>query len=319
MQSFKNKKPRKKYLDPGTIVLIRQIVLGLIIFSAVAALITSVWYGTRIEALTIKDIKVSGGITIQKESVRLKAEEQLAGDYFHLVPKRFSWFYPEAEILGSVSQVERIKDVKVDKTSNTEVSITFDEYLPDSLWCELEQKEKCYFLDEKGYSFTVAPNLIGGSLLRFYHSEMKPEAKKSPFSEQDYVQAKEFTKLLTSIGWLVSKVEINSTRDAFYDLADGGEIKTTLTEEITAPFSNLETILTSEEFKHLKPGNFKYIDLRFGTRVFVNEVLEAEEVIASSTEEVVKKSEEAEPEAEQPLFAPIITEATTTEAVDVLD
>ena len=34
---------------------------------------------------------------------------------------------------------------------------------------------------------------------------------------------------------------------------------------------NLKTILVSEEFSHLKPGNFQYIDLRFGNKIFVNE------------------------------------------------
>jgi hypothetical protein len=27
----------------------------------------------------------------------------------------------------------------------------------------------------------------------------------------------------------------------------------------------------SEEYRHLKPGNFQYVDVRFDTKVFVNE------------------------------------------------
>ena len=51
-------------------------------------------------------------------------------------------------------------------------------------------------------------------------------------------------------------------------------------------FDNLRSILESEEFAHVTSGDFNYIDLRFGNRVFVNEeesVVEEAET-ATSTE-----------------------------------
>ena len=45
-------------------------------------------------------------------------------------------------------------------------------------------------------------------------------------------------------------------------------------------FANLSSVLESESFTHLEPGNFQYIDLRFGNKVFVNEELG----VATSTE-----------------------------------
>ena len=69
----------------------------------------------------------------------------------------------------------------------------------------------------------------------------------------------------------ISSVEFDSADDVFYVLAGGGELRATLHDPATKVFDNLEAILASKEFAHIKPGNFQYIDLRFGSKVFVNE------------------------------------------------
>jgi hypothetical protein len=271
------KQKPKKYLDPGTIVLIKQVFWGLLVFTVVALIITAIWYFTRLPSFTLSTITVEGGVTINKGGVETRAAEKLEGTYLKLVPKRFAYLYPEDEIVASVSEVERIKDVAVERVSGRELLVTFDEYLPDTLWCKLTADSECLFLDETGFAFGPAPVLSGGSVVRYFATERDVELRVHPFTELDYQTSKDFTELLGSIGWFVTKIEINSAHDAFYTLAQGGEIKTTLTEPAIRPFNNLETILKSKEFSHLKPGNFQYLDLRFGTRVFVNEELAAPE------------------------------------------
>ncbi len=262
---------RKKYLDPATVQLVRQIVLGVGIFAAVATLIALLWYGTRIDSFTITTISVSGGVTIDKAVVKQVAEKELEGAYLRLIPKRFAFFYPEEKVFAAVNQVERIKNVQVARVSGTEVEVTYDEYIPDTLWCSLKEEDKCVFFDENGYAFDDSPDLRGESVVRYYTLERDIELKVQPFLPADYEATKEFTKSLSDIGWFVTKIEINTARDAFYTLSHGGELRTSLTEAAELPFDNLVTILQSEEFAHIEPGNFQYIDLRFGSRVFVNE------------------------------------------------
>jgi hypothetical protein len=285
---------KKKYLDPATVLLVKQILLGLFVFAVVGTLITIVFYVTRISSLTIKTIQVDGGITISEDLVRYKVEEKLVGAYLRLIPRRFAYFYPEQEILASVSTVERIKDVRVERISNQEIKISFNEYLPDSLWCSLGSDKKCYFFDENGFSFALAPTLSGESMVRYYSSENVAELGKIPFSESDYATTKEFIRLLSGIGWYITKVEINSARDVFYTLSQGSELKATLNEEVSKTFSNLETILGSKEFGHLKPGNFQYVDLRFGTRVFVNEELLSSLSITTATTTIIESPSDPE-------------------------
>jgi hypothetical protein len=68
----------------------------------------------------------------------------------------------------------------------------------------------------------------------------------------------------------VAYVETDMMRDVFMGIAGGGEIKASLRYTPAETLSNLETILTSNKLDNLTPGNFEYIDLRFGDKVFVN-------------------------------------------------
>ena len=289
---LQNKK-RKKYMDPAKALLLKQVLSGVAIFSFIAIILSLVWYGTRLNSFTLTTINASGGVTIDSAVVKGVVERELEGAYLRLIPKRFAFFYPEEKILAAVSGVERIKDVVIDRTSNTEITITYDEYIPDTLWCSLKEKDSCLFFDERGYSFDQAPVLRGESVVRYYTLERDIELKVQPFLPIDYESTKDFTALLRDIGWYVTKIEINSARDAFYTLAGGGELRTSLAEAVI-PFENLQAILRSEEFAHIKPGAFQYIDLRFGSRVFVNEELPQLEVATSTsttTEEIVEVTE----------------------------
>lgn len=281
---------RRRRLDPATVLILKQAGWGVLVLTIVGLLLTAVWYGTRISALTISTIEASGGVTIDEGEVRTRAEAALLGTYLRLVPKRFAYVYPQEDIVARVSEVDRIKDVAVERVSGTTLAITYDEYIPDTLWCSFDETKPCLFLDSTGYAFAEAPELRGGSVSRYYATEREPEKRVAPFLEADYQTTKAFTSRLGDIGWFVTKVEINSARDVFYTLAGGGEIKATLTDEAARPFANLTTILNSQEFAHLKPGNFQYLDLRFGTRVFVNEeplITETATSTATTTEDLL--------------------------------
>ncbi len=67
-------------------------------------------------------------------------------------------------------------------------------------------------------------------------------------------------------------------------MVGGSELKTVASKDAQETIDNLLVVLASEEFAHLKPGNFQYIDLRFGNKVFVNEELAVPEEEAASEE-----------------------------------
>ena len=272
---------RRFYLEPEKILIIKQVLLGLFLFSIVSLLLVGVWYGTRVDSLTIVNVEAVDSETIKAEVVKAKVNEVLSGDYWHFIPRRFSWFYPEEEVIKKLEEIERIKDVHVEKISGTELKVTFSEYTPYALWCS-ENNENCYFIDEKGFAFGRAPELTGESLVRHRKLGEEPQLRATLISEDDFSKIKEFNRLLALSGWYVAEVEVDTVKDVFYILGDGSEIRATLESDSDETFTYFDTLRKSEEFAHLQPGNFQYIDLRFGEKVYVNE--ESDLAVASSTE-----------------------------------
>ncbi|MBP9836603.1 MAG: hypothetical protein KBC78_02085 [Candidatus Pacebacteria bacterium] len=283
MKPIKGRQFNKKkfYLEPEKVLIIRQVLLGLFLFSGVALILTGIWYGTRLSSVTISSVHAVDSETIQAETVKAKVDEVLVGDYWHLVPRRFSWFYPEDKILEKLQEIERIRDVKVEKISSTELAVTFSEYLPYALWCN-ENDDICYFIDEFGFAFGRAPELTGESLVRYHKLGEDPQLRTSFIDEDDFNKTKEFSHLLSTRDWYVTEIEVDTVRDVFYSLSDGGEIRATLEADTKETFNYLVTLHQSKEFAHLNPGNFQYVDLRFGAKVYVNE--EVEFATATSTE-----------------------------------
>jgi len=285
------KRPRRR-LNPDTVLLIRQIIIGVMILSFIALLILSVWYGTRVDALTIKEVNVSGGETIPAEAIMDKVDGVLTGTYLGLVPRRFTFFYPHQAIIEVVDEFERIKSFSLRRTSFESLAITYTEYIPDALWCD-DTDTVCVFLDDKGFAFTAAPSLRGGALMRFEKIGMTPTAGIQTFTPEEYQTTHELVERLRERDWYVSRAEIDAASDAYLLLAAGGELKVSLKEEPVRIVDNLVTVLAAPEFSHIEPGNFEYIDLRFGNKVFVKEFeTEAEPEVVLEEETVTAESEE---------------------------
>lgn len=259
-------------MNPSTVLLIRQIIVGALIATFFGLLLSSVWFITRINAFTIDTVTIHGGETIQHGEVEGIVRSRIEGTYLKLIPRAFAFTYPHEEIMTEVNKVHRIKNVSIVRSGGNELLIEFDEYVPHALWCKNSEDSGCFFLDENGYSFAPAPALAGGSFLRFVSIAKDPSEHVQAFPEEEYKRVHELAQKFATAKWFVSKAEIDAAGDAFLTIVDGGEFKVSLKQSPDETVSNLLTVLGSENFAHIKPGNFEYIDLRFGEKVFVNEV-----------------------------------------------
>lgn len=273
-------KKRRKSLDPNTLQLIRQIVGGFLVLVLLAIIVISVWYVSRLPSLTIRSVDVSGGETISHDLVHQLVEAELEGEYLRFIPKRFVLMYPEDSIRSVVSEIDRIKNIEIDTTSRTSIAVSFDEYVPDTLWCTLNLEE-CVFVDGSGFAFAKAPSLTGGSFLRLEKLGVTPVTNIQAFESGQYLQVKQLVSLLEGNGWFVEKVAVDVAGDAYLTLTKGGELKVALNDAPEQIVENLFTVLSAGEFADIGPGEFEYIDLRFGNKVFVNDL---EPDVATTTE-----------------------------------
>jgi hypothetical protein len=276
-------RPRRRWFHPNTVVLLRQCAVGFSVLAFLALLGIGVWHGTRLPSLTLAVVTVAGGETVPHELVRERVEAVLAGEYARFIPKRFAWLYPEVAIYDAIKTLPRVNDVSVERISGTELAVAFDEHLPSALWCESPENSACLFLDKRGYAFAAAPRLSGGIFIR-YHSAARPlELGTEPFAAEDFASTQTLTALLAAEGFFVRSVEIDAARDAYFSLWGGGELRASLLQAPDRTFENFGLVRGTQEFSDLRPGTFRYIDLRFGNKVYINEELEKPESATAAT------------------------------------
>jgi hypothetical protein len=273
----------------------RQFFVGFLLALVFLLVGGAVWYGSRLESLTITDVSVEGGETIGRAAIQSVVEAELFGEYYRVVPKRFSWTYPEAKIESKVLQMERVSDVVLERPNNRSLIVRVSEYTPAALWCAGADSSACVFLDNSGYAFAKAPPLSGAAMLRYVNSTI-PEVDQQPFFYEFMRDTMSFaTAARRELGLPIGQVEKIGEAEATFTVVGGGLLKVTLEEDVTHTLDNLRVLLASEEFQHLRPGNFQYIDLRFGDKMFINEEfgLADKELSASSTSEMAPEVDES--------------------------
>ncbi len=268
----KKGKVKRRVIDPSKIMLLKQLGICAAIFSILGLLVAGLWYGTRVSFLTLTDIVVEGGETIPHEAVQKVVMDTMQGTYIGIIPRQFAWWYPEEEIIKNISQIPRMKDPTVTRDNGRSLTIRFSEYEPYALWCDERSSENCLFVDKMGYAFGASPKLSGGAFLRYRTLGRDMQVGAVMAERRDIDTMEQFVKLVEdNLQFSITQIETDTAGDVFYILSGGGEFKATLRDDATKVFDNLRAILASDEFKDVRPGNFQYIDLRFGNKVFVNE------------------------------------------------
>lgn len=261
---------RQRRVESSTL---RHFIAGFCILVLCFGFFTGVWYLTRLPYFTITSIQISGGETISHEEIDTVISQQLNGSYIRLVPNRFIYTYPHDAIVASVNSVPRIRDVVLSRLGKNTLVLKFDEYVPYALWCRaINEPESCYFISADGYAFASAPMLEGGALIR-HVIEAKTELKnESIFAEKNLSEIHTFIhQLETELHLRITDVFYTKDNDVIFYINGGGKILVSTKLGYDQSVKNLKSIVLSKEFQHIAPGNFNYIDLRFGNKIFIKE------------------------------------------------
>ena len=156
-------------------------------------------------------------------------------------------------------------------------------------WCGVvlpqTDNQTCYFMDENGYIFDVAPYFSGEVYFKFYGETDLPAQtgvnSASPmgsyFSKQNFQQLISFKDVLVGLG--LKPVALYTTSDGDIDIfLSGGATLTTgpmiilrADADLQNEAENLEAALTTEPLQSKFKNNYtslQYIDLRFGNKVY---------------------------------------------------
>lgn len=283
MLKDRRKKSAQRLPKPQS-VLVKQILIGVGLLILLGLIGYGIWHFTRLPAFNIQEVNVSGQQTLSEEIIRSAVEEELSGYHYKLIPYTFSFTYPRQKIIERLDSIDRIKNASLDTSDNT-LSVTLEEYVPYALWCNRDLNG-CYFLDKSGYAFEEAPTLVGSVFLRYVSGTEDPGKDKSLTTGSVMSETEVLAELFSSnFNFNTLYIELVDTEEVNYHLQGEAVLKVNLKQSHEEILTNLTAILNSDEFSHLNSGNFRYIDLRFGNKVFVQEeVVET----ATSTEEIVE-------------------------------
>lgn len=237
-----------------------------------------VW-GMHSSKVRIVDITVRGTEALDPEKIKTIAEETLEGKYLWIIPKNNTLVYPKDTMITNVIEAfSRIKDIEVARDGFRGISIGVAEYTPESVWCgdwymgERDPTEQCYFVDEFGYIFGLAPDISGTAYFKYYGELPEPGHPVGQYMQfsNSFKELKTFLDLLDTITLEPVVVYWNVDEDYVVYLKKGGELRIAMEDDLTEVFDNLQLILKSDEFKKDYENPLKqleYIDMRFGDRV----------------------------------------------------
>lgn len=280
MHFFGRRRRRKR--TSGTKRWRRVVATWLFAFLLVVA---GAWYGTRVETLSLSVVTVSGGHTVPHEAVRADVARTLEGTHFFLIPRRFSYAYPRAEIVAAIEAMPRVARASVSRANPHTLHVSFVEHVPVALWCDAGDISTCLFLNADGAAFERAPRLHGSSFVRFVAPNRPLVADTRLLSAEALQGIRTFlSSMKSTLHWQVYRISLSEEGDAELFLPQGGSVRLSLAHDPVASFERLHLVRSSEQYEHLAPGTFHYIDLRFGNKVFIKETVAASSVLATTSE-----------------------------------
>jgi hypothetical protein len=230
------------------------------------------------ESIEITDVQVTGNKYVSTEKVTQIFEEAISRDILWFISKKNFIFLPRSVISAKIEQELSVESAFVrigDDITTAEIEII--EYKPHALWCsdfsEYGGRTDCYFVNESGLAFNMAPEFVAEDLIYLGRPLSEQETSEGILGLQ-YVDPKLFDNFMTTID-LIKKVNILvksiSTEDMetfVLQTKAGPELYIDHHDAPLDVVNNLKTTLEQESIHENQFKNLQYIDLRFEGKVY---------------------------------------------------
>ena len=242
-------------------------------------------YVLRVPVARVQSITVEVDGTLDKGQLAAVAHAALQGTHLGILPKD-SLLLPHTKRVAQVlhDAFPRIAHATVERGGGQTLRAVVTERTPDALWCgdvvppTFEQSNgagdtdvrwgTCYLMDATGYLYDRAPTYSGDTFLRYYG----PLTHAQPIGQylvptDEYHAWQAFTREAQKyVGPIIALLLVDE-RDVELYRTDGARIILPRTEPSEQLLKRLQALYTSDSILTEKP--VAYIDLRFGTKVFI--------------------------------------------------
>lgn len=243
-------------------------------------------FASKWNRMNIENIEITGNNVTDTDAVRELVEKEIGGHYLWLYPKTNFLFYPKSNIENRLRDEFKIfKDISINVASTKTLNIFLSERTPAYTWCgnglpqgeEEAEQNKCYFMDESGYVFSIAPYFSGDVYFKFFGPLIGDEIMGSSFLPDIFEKIISFLDAIRKMELKpASLLALNDENLEIYLSSntlppDAPKIIVKRDFDVEKTAENLQTALATEplqtDFKK-KYSSLMYINLGFGNKVY---------------------------------------------------
>ena len=249
----------------------RRLRIGLVLGAFLLLVFAGVVGLSRIPAIQIRSVLVSGAQTLSSTTIASFVDERLEGNYLWLFPKRNIFLYPKREIGAALlAAYPSLSSADVHANDFQSIVALVVERSPRALWCPAPAASGCYFMDENGVVYEGAPTFSEPIYLR-YAGEAAGKALPRQFLSPEDFQA--LSALVDAIaqkleGERVDHVSVDAEQDVRIMFVSGFALLFRLDDPGGDIFERLSLALTADPLLTHKLSDFEYVDLRFGDKLY---------------------------------------------------
>lgn len=247
--------------------------IAIVVFLAVCGAVIGASY---LRFVTIRDVVVEGAETVEAEVIKEKGSAELSGRYFFVFPKANALLYPKKRVEADLREAfPKLKNVEIDLPNLHTLRIAVEERKPAALWCGVtrvvEQSDEkgedpvCYFLDEWGFTFEVAPTYSGTPYVRWYGKLETDAPGATQYLTEDVFRAlRALVEALSREGATSVSVDVDGAGDVRCIVEGSTSILFSINQKGDEVLERFRLAKESEVLKGKDLTILEYLDLRFG-------------------------------------------------------
>jgi len=247
----------------------------LLMFAVIFVLLVSalIW-GVRQNAVCISHVNVFGADTLsasgKQESLATIATAAMQGNYFYLVPRSSTFFFPETKIRADLLVAHPdVAAVSMFRNGLTGLSINVAYRVPVARWCgstfaTSSPSGDCYLFDANGFIFSTTSAMTPINSFRIFEPINNSPIGSTLPNALAFPAAFNFARQLTTFGSPVSSIVFRTDEVDDY-LASGTRVTYVLGDEQDA----FTALASARANFNLADGSGQYVDLRFDGKINV--------------------------------------------------
>ncbi len=248
----------------------RRVVIAVCVVVVLVAVVAGVVALSYVPFLKITSVVVVGSQSVASSSITEFVESQLAGSYSTLLSKHNAFLYPKKDIEdGLLLRYPGLASAVVYAGDFHTLTVTVVERDPKALWCGSvpTQDTVCYLVDASAVVYPAPADYLGNAYTRYF-------GVVSTTTPKIFITPQKFQTLISLVdaidthlhGDRIASAYVDGHSDVHAVFESGFTLLFVL--EAGDVFERFVLALSAEPFVTHGLGDFEYLDLRFGDKLY---------------------------------------------------